>query len=314
MTSPFVSIPRSNIENKSLQPSGEENSILVQVFKEILGWYFSNNGKHRDLLLQAPFADSYCLDPKNNKQQKISIYNVSTYQLRKDPSLIIQVGSVRGVKTGLGISVEHSHAGNQMNCLQKRNIGKYNVTLIAEAGSEQTVHRLSKLLSDIFFLHIPEYYQNVIYGDSNNSQILFPQEYTQSEVLSKDFQQDSNVERIYSYSLSFEVEYESIRFIRGYDKIQIVNNYGDKLLEHDLPTRVSMGSSYPITIKTNLIGVKLYSSNPGIFQLTQISGPHGEGNGDRYYQGRAMRVGTFSLTLQDLHMKNTKQTNHQVEF
>ena len=300
---------------KAQVSSSEENSILTQIMKEILGWFLSNSGKHRNLLTsQLPFADGYSIDPKEGNQQRINIYNISTYQPRKDPAIIIQVGSTQTIKTGLGISVEHSAAGNELNCLQKRNVGKYKITLVAESGSDQTTNKLARILGDIFIQHIPEYYQGVLYGDSNNSQIIFPQEYNQSDVLSRDMQIDSNVERIYRYSINFEVEYESIRFIPGYEKIQLVNQPGRKILEHDLQKMVKMGELYTITVKTNLLGVKLYSSKPEIFKVTQLSGPHGEGDGDRIYRGHALRVGPFSLKLQDLHMRNISQTDHSVEF
>jgi hypothetical protein len=77
---------------------------------------------------------------------------------------------------------------------------------------------------------------------------------------------------------------------------------------------VHMGQNYIITIKTNLLGVKLYSSRPEIFQILQLSGPHGEGDGDRIYQGKALRIGAFSLKLQDQHLKNVKQSDHKVDF
>jgi hypothetical protein len=315
LASPFSAIPRSNVESKATQPVEEESSVLALVIKEVLTWFFSVNGKHRNLFIeQSPFADGYAIDPVNTKQQKINIYNLSTYVFRREPAIIIQVGSPRVIKTGLGIAVEHSVAGNQSNCLQKRNIGKYTVTLIAETSQEQSTNKLAKLLNEIFLQHLPEYYQNVIYGDASNSQIILPQEYTQSEVLSRDFQQDSNVERVYRYTLSFEVEYESIRFIPGYEKLQISNTPGKMILAHDLPMLVHMGQNYIITIKTNLLGVKLYSSRPEIFQILQLSGPHGEGDGDRIYQGKALRIGSFSLKLQDQHLKNVKQSDHKVDF
>ena len=314
MASPFSSIPRSNTESKATQPVEEEQSVLTQVLKEVLTWFFSVNGKHRDLLLQSNMADGYAIDPKNNKQQKINIYNVSTYIFRQEPAIIIQVGSSKVVKTGLGIAVEHSSEGNTRNCLQKRNIGKYSVVLTAETSSEQSTNRLAKLLNEIFLQHIPEYYQNVIFGDSSNSQIIFPQDYTPSDVLSRDFQQDSNVERSYRYTLSFDVEYESIRFIPGYDKILLQNLQGKKILNHDLPVILSMGKNYTITIKTNLLGVKLYSSKPEIFKVLQLSGPHGEGDGDRIYQGRALRTGNFVLKLQDLSLQNIQESEHKVDF
>lgn len=314
MASPFSSVSRSNLDSKANQPAGEEQSILTQVLKEVLTWFFSVNGKHRDLLLQSPFADSFAIDPTENRQQKINIYNASTYQYRREPSLLVQVGSVRNSKPGLGIAVEHSVAANQQNCLQKRSIGKYSVSITAESGSEQTTNRLTKLLGDIFMQQIPEYYQNVIYGDSNNSQIIFPQDYVQSEILSKDFQQDSNVERVWRGSINFEVEYESIRFIPGYEKLTLSMGSGKMVLAHDCPLLVHMGKNYTITIKTNLLGVKLYSSKPGVFQLLQLSGPHGEGDGDRIYQGKALKLGSFSLKLQDQHLRNVKESNHKVDF
>jgi hypothetical protein len=86
------------------------------------------------------------------------------------------------------------------------------------------------------------------------------------------------------------------------------------ILEHDLPAVVHMGKLYPITVRTNLLGVNLYSSNSNIFQLHQLSGPQGEGNGDRYYHGTALRIGPFKLKLIDIHQSHIQESEHNVNF
>jgi hypothetical protein len=301
---------------KATEPLTDESSVLTQVLQEVLGWFFSNKGKHRDLLLQNPLADAFAIDADQNlnKQQLLTIQPVETYQYRHNPSITLRVGSTQNIKPGLGISVEHSAASIYKGCLQKRTFAKYNVTLLVETSSKQTTTRLAKMLSDIFFQYIPEYYQNVVMNDQAQSQIIFPQEYTQSPDLIRDFQADSNVERIYGYKFEFEADFESIHFVKGYDKISIVNQQGRKVLSHDLPASVRMGEQYVITVKTNLLGVRLYSQQPGIFELQQISGPQGEGDGDRIYRGHALRVGKFVLRLQDLAMLNILDSKHSVNF
>ena len=79
------------------------------------------------------------------------------------------------------------------------------------------------MLGDIFNLHIPELYQSVVLNDFSQSQIIFPQEYSQPEFLTKDFQHEANVERVWTWEVSFKIEFEAIRFIKGFDTPIIVN-------------------------------------------------------------------------------------------
>lgn len=316
MDSPFKAVPRSSTEQRALEPLTDETSAITRVLQEILNWFFSNNGKHRDLLLRNPYATGFAVDAdeRSNKQQLLTIQPVETYQYRHNPSITIKVGSTQNIKTGLGISLEHSKYSVDLQALQKRSLAKYHVKLLAETSSKQTTSRLAKLLSDIFFQHIPEYYQSVVFNDQAQSQIIFPQNYEQAADLTRDFQADSNVERIYGYSLEFESEFESLYFVPGYGQLSIVPSQGKKILEHDLPSQVRMGEQYIITVKTNLLGIRLYSMNPIVFELQQISGPMGEDDGDRIYRGHALRIGPFKLKLQDSNFKNEFLTNHTITF
>ena len=45
-----------------------------------------------------------------------------------------------------------------------------------------------------------------------------------------------------------------------------------------------------------------------------LFGPQGEGNGDRYYHGTALRIGPFKLKLIDIHQSHTQESEHNVSF
>jgi hypothetical protein len=289
----------------------EENSVLVELFIEVLRWFFSPTGKHRDLLEQAAIAEKFLTEvPDGSHAVALNIYSLKTYQWRNQPAIIVHVGSIQAKKPGLGLAIENSKAGNDLGCLQKRSYAKYQISIVAESASQQTTNSLAKLLAEIFTQHIPEYYQNVIYGDASNSQVMFPQVYKQSEVLAKDFQHDSNVERVYRWSIDFEANFEAIRFIKGAEA-QVTRGLATAVLEHNVPEKVVMGDQLTIAVKTNLQGVKMYSSNPEIFKLFQLSGTHGDGN-ERLYLGRALRSGEFTLTVQDHKRKFVKDSQHRV--
>jgi hypothetical protein len=73
-----------------------------------------------------------------------------------------------------------------------------------------------------------------------------------------------------------------------------------------------MGKQYIMTIRTNLLGVQAYSSNPAICELLKLDGPHGESDGDRHYRVTAFRTGTIDMTLQDMHLTNVVKSSHRV--
>lgn len=259
----FKSIPRSINDVRTEEVTVEESSAVAQVLIEILNWFFSNKGKHRDLLLsECSFADAYATDPStaNTKQQLITIQSVATYQVRRNPSIIVIVGSPVTTKTGVGIAIEGSSIASMSNNQFKRSYNTYSVQITASSSSQQTTNKIARLLGDIFNLHIPQYYQSVVINDMAKSQIIFPQEYGQPEFLNKDLQEGANVERIWSYQLSFKAEYESLRTIQGVGNLMVDNKKGSLILKHDLPEIVKMGQQYIITVKSNTIGVKLYLS------------------------------------------------------
>jgi hypothetical protein len=317
-------IPRSKIERKSTSPVEEENSVLTELLIEVLTWFFHPTGKHRDLLEQAAIAEMFSTEVKPDSHQvPLNIYSLKTYQWRGQPAIIVHVGSIQSKKPGLGIAIENAKVANDLGCLQKRSYAKYQIQIVAESASQQTTNSLAKLLAEIFIQHIPEYYQNVIYGDASNSQVMLPQEYKQSEVLAKDFQHDSNVERVYRWSMDFEVIFESIRFIKSreinlfFDGTNTVDSNisagvnSKCILQHNVPELVKMGDQLQISIKTNLPGVKMYCSNPEIFKIFQTSGVHGDGE-ERCYLGRALRSGDFTLTIQDQKRRFVKDSIHRV--
>lgn len=295
----FKAIPKSNVEAVASEPVVDESTMLVKMMMEIFSWFFNENGKHRDLLLQAPFADAFATNPSNPAQMKVTIQPIATYQYRQNPSITIQVGNPQAKKTGLGIALEHSKAANGLWCLQKRSLNKVNIKLMAETGSEQTTNKLAKLITEIFFQHIPQQYQNVVGNDLGQSQIIFPQEYNQPSNLVKELQQDANVERIWMYAIDFDVEFESIRFVRGANPIEVQNYKAEKYIDIDLPANLVVGQAYTINVKTNIPSVHLYSQDPSIFKLEQVSGPQGEFDGVKIYHGVALRVGPFLLQAEE---------------
>lgn len=310
----FKAIPKSIQEEAASNPVIDESSALTLLFMEILNWFFDENGKHRDLLLQASFADAYAVNPSNSAQQKVTIQPIATYQYRQNPSITIQVGNPQSKKTGLGIALEHSRAANGLWSLQKRSINIFNVKLMVETGSEQTTNKVAKLLTEIFFQHIPQQYQNVVGNDYGQSQIIFPQDYTQPTTLTKEPQNDANVERLYMYILEFDVEFESIRFIKGADPIHVTNTPPKKFINYDLPAKIHIGENRVITMKTNIPLVHIYSTEPSIFMLEQLSGPDGEANGEKLFHGIALRVGKFKIESQEGISKVKNQYEHEVIF
>lgn len=313
----FKSIPRSINDVRAEEVTVEESSAVTQVLIEILNWFFSNNGKHRDLLLsECSFADAYATDPStaNTKQQLITIQPVATYQVRRNPSIVVVVGSPVTTKTGVGIAIEGSSIASMSNNQFKRSYNTYSVQITASSSSQQTTNKIARLLGDIFNLHIPQYYQSVVINDMAKSQIIFPQEYGQPEFLNKDLQEGANVERVWSYQLSFKAEYESLRTIQGVGNLTVDNKKGSLILKHDLPEIVKMGRQYVITVKSNTVGVKLYTTNPNIFDLNKLSGPFGTGSGDYIYRGQALRTGSFKLYVQDMAETNKVESSHTVDF
>lgn len=313
----FKSIPRSINDVRAEETIIEESSAVTQVLIEVLNWFFSNNGKHRNLLLsECSFADAFATDPStaNTKQQLITIQPIATYQVRRNPSIIVLVGSPVTQKTGVGIAIEGSSIASMNNNQFKRSFNTYSVKIVASSSSQQTTNKIARLLGDIFNLHIPQYYQSVVINDMAKSQIIFPQEYNQPEFLSKDLQEGANIERIWSYELTFKAEYESLRTIKGVGNLTIDNKKGNLILKHDLPEKLKMGRQYVITVKSNTVGVKLYTTNPNIFDLKALSGPFGTGTGDYLYRGQALRTGSFKLFVQDMAQDNKIESSHSVEF
>lgn len=313
----FRSIPRSINDVRAQEVTIEESSAVTQVLIEILNWFFSNNGKHRNLLLsECSFADAFATDPstKNTKQQLIVIQPIATYQIRRNPSIIVTVGSPVTTKTGLGIAIEGSSIASMSEGLFKRSYNSYAIKITAASNSQQTTNKLARMIGDIFNLHIPQYYQSVVINDLAKSQIIFPQDYTQSESLTKDLQEGANVERIWSYEMSFKAEYESLRTVSGVGNLKVDNKKGFSTLKHDLEKNLKMGKQYVITVKSNIPGVKLYTTNPNIFDIKKLSGPFGTGTGDYIYRGQALRTGTFKLFLQDMAESNKIESTHIVDF
>ena len=313
----FKSVPRSTNEVRAEEVTIEESSAVTQVLIEILNWFFSNKGKHRDLLLsECSFADAYATDPStaNTKQQLITIQPVATYQVRRNPSIVVIVGSPVTTKTGIGIAIEGSSIASMNNGQFKRSFNTYSVEITASSSSQQTTNKIARILGDIFNLHIPQYYQSVVINDMAKSQIIFPQEYAQPEFLNKDLQEGANIERIWSYKITFKAEYESLRTVKGVGNLTVDNKKGRLILNHDLPEKVKMGQQYVITVKSNTVGVKLYTTNPNIFDIKKLSGPFGTGIGDYIYRGQALRTGSFKLFVQDMAQDNKMESNHTVDF
>ena len=313
----FRSIPRSINEVRAQEVMVEESSAVTQVLIEVLNWFFSNNGKHRNLMLsECSFADAYATDPStaNTKQQLITIQSIATYQVRKNPSIVVIVGSPVTTKTGVGIAIEGSSIASMNSSQFKRSYNSYSVQITASSSSQQTTNKIARMLGDIFNLHIPQYYQSVVINDMAKSQIIFPQEYGQPEFLNKDVQEGANIERIWSYQLSFKAEYESLRTVKGVGNLTVDNKKGSLILKHDLPEKVRMGQQYVITVKSNTVGAKLYTTNPNIFDIKKLSGPFGTGTGDYIYRGQALRTGSFKLFLQDMAENNKIQSSHTVDF
>ena len=313
----FKSIPRSINDVRSEEVTIEESSAVTQVLIEILQWFFSNGGRHRDMMLsECSFADAYATDPstKNTKQQLITIQPIGTYQFRRNPSITVVVGSPVTTKTGLGIAIEGSSIASMSSSQFKRSYNSYSVVLTASSSSQQTTNKIGRMLGDIFNLHIPQYYQSVVINNMAKSKIIFPQEYGQPEALSKDLQEGANIERIWSYQMSFKVEYESLRNVRGVGNLTVDNKRGSIILKHDLPETVKMGQQYVITVKSNTVGVNLYTTNPNIFDIKKLSGPFGTGDGDYIYRGQALRTGNFKLFIQDMAENNKVESSHIVDF
>lgn len=313
----FKSIPRSVNEVRAEQVTIEESSAVAQVLIEILNWFFSNNGKHRNLLLsECSFADGFATDPstKNTKQQLITIQTVATFQNRRNPAIVVTVGSPVTTKTGLGIAIEGSSIASMSEGLFKRSYNSYAIKIAASSSSQQTTNKLARMIGDIFNLHIPQYYQSVVINDLAKSQIIFPQEYSQPETLTKDLQDGANIERIWSYEVSFKAEYESLRTVKGVGNITVDNKKNQLSISHDLPTTLKMGKQYVITVKSNGPGVRLYTTNPNVFDITKLSGPFGTGTGEYIYRGQAIRTGNFKLFLQDMAEVNKIESTHNVDF
>lgn len=313
---PFRAVPRSSIEAEATHPVVDESSLLTQIFIEILTWYFSNKGKHRDLLLQSPLADGFAIDPdkSSTKQNLITVQAAATYQVRNNPSITVMVGPPRSIRSGLGISVEHSRRSRELGKLLKRSYSNVDITLHLETSSEQVTNRLAKLITEIFFQHIPEYYNSVIILNDSQSQVIFPQTFSQSNLLIKDFQPGSNVERIYSHKFSFTVDFESLRWIDAFPQLHVTNLPAKMQLEHDIPATLKMGQQYTATIKTNLLGVKLFVDKPAYIELQQISGPFGTEDGTRYYKLTPLRTGEVIFTLADMKESQQVRTSHRITF
>lgn len=311
----FKAVPRSKQEVPAIEAVVDEASSLTQMLIEILGWFFSNKGRHRKLLEQCPFADGYSTDPTAGDltQLPIAIQPVATYQWRTNPSIVISVGPAQGKKAGLGLAIEHMRGAGGVGKLVKRSFNTLNVKLMIESSSEQNTNKLARLLTDILFQHIPQYYQNAVMHELGHSQVVFPQEYNQPTTLTKDMQQDAQIERIYGYILDFDVNYESLRLVDGGDPVTVVAKKGVKVIQHDCPPVVHLGQVTVIHVRTNVEGMRMFSSAPHIFSLDSMNGPFGDGE-DRVYRGQALRTGSFDLILLDGHGGNKTTSNHTVGF
>jgi hypothetical protein len=316
MTTPiFKAVPRSKQEIPAVETVVDETSALTQMLKEILEWFFSNKGRHRKLLNQCSFADGYSTDPEGGDltQLPITIQPVATYQPRTNPSIVISVGPSQSKKAGLGLSLEHMKSASGLGKLVKRSFNTLNVKLLIESSSEQNTNRLARLLTDILFQHIPQYYQNAVMHELGHSQVVFPQDYQQPTSLSRDLQQDAQVERIYGYLLEFDVGYESLRMVDGGEPVRVVAKQGTKILQHDCQPTVRLGQVVVVRVKTNCQGIRMFTSAPHIFSMDSMNGPFGDGE-DRVYRCQALRTGTFDLILMDGHGNNKQVSSHQVVF
>jgi hypothetical protein len=172
---------------------------------------------------------------------------------------------------------------------------------------------MARLLTDILYQHIPQQYQNAVMHELGHSQVVFPQEYNQPVTLTKDLQQDAQVERVYVYTIDFDVTYESLRLVEGGEPVTVVAKRGTKVIENDCPPVVRLGEVRVIHVRTNVEGIRMFSSAPHIFSLDSMNGPFGDGE-DRVYRGQALRTGTFTLTMMDGHGGNKTATTHTVAF
>jgi hypothetical protein len=282
---------------------------------EVLDWFFSTKGKHRnDFVSRAKFADNYATDPSDDlDHQKVTIQPISTWQYRKNPSITIQTGSTKGHRTGLGIAIEHTKASNDLSFLAQRTLNTINIKLLIESSSEQTTNAMTKLVTDIFFVHIPRFYQNVLMMDLGKTQIIFPKDYEQSETLERAYNQESNVERLFSSSMSFNIEYESVNFIEGFAGIGVVNRKGKAIIDSDAPEIFSLGKPLVFTIKTNVGPIKVYATSSGMIHLEQVEGDNPM-NTNRIYRATPLQVGKVSFQYVDKHGKVRLTTDHNVVF
>lgn len=316
MTTPiFQAVPRSKQEIPAVESVVDESTSLTLMLQEILEWFFSNKGRHRKLLEQCSFAGGYSTDPEGGDltQLPITIQPVGTYQWRSNPSIVISVGPSQGKKAGLGLALEHQRASSGIGKLVKRSFNTLSVKLMIESSSEQNTNKLARLLTDILYQHIPQYYQNAVTHELGHSQVVFPQDYSQPTTLTRDFQQDAQVERIYGYLLEFDVNYESLRMVDGGEPVTVVAKKGTKVLNHDLTDRVRLGQIVVIHVTTNVEGIRLFSSAPHVFSLESMNGPFGDGE-PRVYRGQALRTGSFDLILMDGHGANKTLSSHNVVF
>lgn len=316
MTTPlFKKVPRSRAELPAVEAVVDESSALTQMLVEILGWFFSNKGRHRKLLEQCSFANGYSTDPEHGDltQLPLTIQPVATYQWRTNPSIVISVGPSQGKMAGLGLAIEHMRGADGIGKLVKRSFNTLNVKLMIESQSEQSTNKIARLLTDILYQHIPQHYQNAVMHELGHSQVVFPQEYNQPVTLTKDLQQDAQIERIYAYMIDFDVNYESLRLVDGGDPITVVAKSGTKQIEHDCPSVVRLGQVSVIHVKTNVSGIRMFSNSPHIFSLDSMNGPFGDGE-DRVYRGQAVRTGSFTLTMMDVHGGNKVTSTHSVGF
>jgi hypothetical protein len=311
----FKAVPRSRQEVPAVEAVVDEASALTQMIIEILTWFFSNKGRHRKLLEQCSFADGFATDPESGDltQLPVAIYPVATYQWRTNPSIIVQVGPAQGKIAGLGMAIEHMRGAGGIGKLVKRSFNTLNVKLMIASSSEQNTNKMARLLTDILYQHLPQQYQNAVMHELGHSQVVFPQEYNQPTTLTKDLQQDAQIERVYSYIIEFDVNYESLRLVDGGDPITVVNKRGAKIIEHDCPTMVRLGEVIVVNVKTNVEGIRLFTNSPHIFSLESMNGPFGDGE-NRIYRGQALRTGNFTLTMLDGHGNNKTTSSHTVGF